>query len=77
MDVVVRPIGVRGTEWDLADRLGRPLGKIWKASVFEIYPDPSSRLQGVESLHASLDEAMTAIARHMGGACQLERRERG
>jgi hypothetical protein len=71
MDVVVRPIGVRGTEWDLADRLGRPLGKIWKARVFEVYPDPSSRLQGGEGLHASLDEAMVAIAWHMGGACQL------
>ncbi len=72
MDVVVRTVGVRGTEWDLADRLGRPLGKIWKSRIFEIHPDPRSRLQGVEILHASLNEAMTAIAHHMGGACHLE-----
>ncbi|GEP06627.1 hypothetical protein [Methylobacterium oxalidis] len=74
MDVIVNPTGSCGTAWSLDDRLGRHLGTIHKsanASSFVIEPEPASQLRGVALLHASLDEAMSAIAQKMAGACEL------
>ncbi|MER2266678.1 hypothetical protein [Methylobacterium oxalidis] len=83
MDVIVNPtgssakvtaIGSSAKAWSLDDRLGRHLGTIHKSansSSFVIEPEPTGGLRGVALLHASLDEAMSAIARQMGGACEL------
>ena len=75
MDVVVTLVGSAGTTWNLDDRLGRHLGSIRKSEgvqPFEIEPVPSSALRGVNRLHTTLDTAMSAIARQMGGACKLD-----
>ncbi|MET0367380.1 MAG: hypothetical protein ABW058_04350 [Methylobacterium sp.] len=75
MDVVVTPTGSEGASWRLNDRLGRPLGHIEKSGLatgFEIKPGPSGGLRAVPTFHATLDNAMTAIAQHMQGACTLE-----
>ncbi len=75
MDVVVTPTGSSSTEWSLSDRLGRHLGTIHRRFeglvVFEIEPEPSSALLGINRMHGSLDKAMTAIEKFMGGACEL------
>ncbi|WP_114189394.1 hypothetical protein, partial [Microvirga aerophila] len=74
MDVVVTPAAFKPRTWALSDRLGRPLGTITEASssLFVIHPDRNSGLSkiGVANF-PSLDEAMSAIARHMRGECQL------
>ncbi|MER2267912.1 hypothetical protein [Methylobacterium oxalidis] len=78
MDVIVNPTGPSGTEWSLDDRLGRHLGSILGTQgsfPFVIKPEPTSGLSGVRLLHASLDEAMSSIARKMGGACELNSRD--
>jgi hypothetical protein len=78
MDVIVNPTGSSGTEWSLDDRLGRHLGTIQIAQgsfPFVIEPEPASGLRGVKLLHVSLDEAMSSIARKMGGTCELNSRD--
>ncbi len=75
MDVVVTPTGSEGTSWSLKDRLGRPLGDIERSGLatgFEIKPGSNNSLRAVPVFHATLDEAMTAIARHMQGECTLD-----
>lgn len=75
MDVVVTPSGPEGTSWTLKDRLGRSLGNIEKSGLatgYEIKPGPSSSLRAVPVFYATLDDAMTAIARHMQGECTLD-----
>ena len=75
MDVVLTPTGTAGNAWSLSDRLGRTLGEITKSEqsdVFVIMPRPEGTLQTVKSTHASLDEAMSAIAKVMNGACTLD-----
>ena len=75
MDVVVTPTGSAGTSWNLKDRLGRPLGAIEMSGLatgFEIKPEPSGGLRAVPTFHATLDEAMTAIAKHIHGECTLD-----
>ncbi len=75
MDVVVTPTGSEDISWGLKDRLGRPLGTIERsgfAAGFEIKPKPGGSLQSVPRVHATLDEAMTAIANHMHGECALD-----
>lgn len=75
MDVVVTPVGAKGSSWSLKDRLGRPLGTIkrsGKPESFEISPEPGKSLQFITQRHASLDAAMTAIAKHMQGECTLD-----
>ncbi|MGT2482307.1 hypothetical protein ACU4GR_33540 (plasmid) [Methylobacterium oryzae CBMB20] len=75
MDVVVTPTGSAGTSWSLKDRLGRPLGAIelsGLATGFEIKPELSGGLRAVPTFHATLNDAMTAIARHMQGECTLD-----
>lgn len=75
MDVVVTPAGPKGTSWSLKDRLGRPLGAIelsGLATGFEIKPELSGGLRAVPTFHATLGEAMTAIAKHMHGECTLD-----
>ncbi|WP_336490916.1 hypothetical protein [Methylobacterium nigriterrae] len=77
MDVVVTPVGSAqsaGGTWRLEDRLGRVLGAIrqipW-TNEFSIVSEPGSRLYGVPALHASLDAALTAIEKRLGGTCEL------
>jgi hypothetical protein len=75
MDVVLKQTGSEGTSWSLKDRLGRTLGTVQQskqAAGFEIAPVASSTLTSVPKLHATLDEAMTAIAKHMHGECTLD-----
>ena len=74
MDVVVTPAKFVPGVWTLNDRLGRPLGTITEAfpKLFVIHPDRSSGLSKIRIANfPSLDEAMSAIARHMKGECQL------
>ncbi|MET0528867.1 MAG: hypothetical protein ABW003_11105 [Microvirga sp.] len=75
MDVVLTPTGTVGNAWRLNDRLGRNLGEITKSEnsdVFVIMPHPEGTLRTVKSIHASLDEAMSAIAKVTNGACTLD-----
>ncbi|MHB2206326.1 hypothetical protein [Methylobacterium sp. CM6257] len=77
MDVVVKSAGSAGTCWTLADRLGRSLG-----AIYHYRPNGSfviaakGALVGIVPLHATLDDAMTAIAHKMHGACELDSGER-
>lgn len=75
MDVVVNPIGDPDIEWALYDRLGRQLGMIrktsWPDTPFTIVPEKGSQLEGVLLHHASLDAALIAIERCLGGKCEL------
>jgi hypothetical protein len=75
MDVMVTPAELKPAGiWRLSDRLGRPLGTITEASpsLFVIDANRDSRLFGMETANfRSLNDAMTAIARHMKGECQL------
>lgn len=77
MDVTLKAVKSEINEWSLQDRLGRNLGKIREAGNFVITPIPGGALQAVKPLHNSLDEAMTEIARHMNGACELDSQDRG
>ena len=75
MDVVLTPTGTSGNAWSLKDRLGRTLGEITKSEnsdAFVIMPHPEGTLRTVKSIHVSLDEAMSAIAKVMNGACTLD-----
>jgi hypothetical protein len=74
MDVIVNPIRSSRTDWSLDDRLGRHHGMIHQSAgrvPFEIEPEPTSALLGVNRAHMTLAEAMSAIARRMGGTCEL------
>jgi hypothetical protein len=74
VDVVVTPAKVKPGTWTLNDRLGRPLGTITEASpsLFVVNPAPNSGLSKMASASfVSLHDAMSAIARHMKGECQL------
>jgi hypothetical protein len=74
VDVVVTPAEFKLDTWTLSDRLGRPLGEIYQATNGQvlIHPDPKSALSGIaNSPYVSLDDAMSAIALHMKGECQL------
>jgi hypothetical protein len=75
MDVMVTPAELKPAGiWRLSDRLGRPLGTITEASpsLFVIDASRDARLSGMETANfPSLNDAMTAIARHMRGECQL------
>lgn len=75
MDVVVTPAELKPAGiWTLSDRLGRPLGTITEASPFLFVID-APRDSGLSEMGSdnfpSLNDAMTAIARHMKGECQL------
>jgi hypothetical protein len=74
VDVVVTPAKVKPGTWTLNDRLGRPLGTITEASpsLFVVNADPNSGLSRMGTANfPSLNDAMSAIARHMKGECQL------
>jgi len=76
VDVVVTPAGFKPGTWMLSDRLRRPLGTITEVSLslFTIQADGNSGLVGMEAANfPSLDSAMSAIAKHMKGECQLSR----
>lgn len=75
MDVVLTPTGTAGDAWTLKDRLGRSLGKITKpenSEAFQITTEPDGTLRTVQSLHPSLQDAMSAIAKVANGACSLD-----
>ena len=72
MDVVLTPVGTDGTRWSLTDRLRRPLGMVKKGDGFTIVPAQGSSLWRISPEHPTLDAAMTAIAKHLGGACSLD-----
>ena len=74
MDVVVTRAKINPGTWTLRDRLGRPLGTISEISpsLFIIDADRNSRLFKVATANfPTLDSAMSAIATHMKGECQL------
>lgn len=73
MDVVVTPVGSNRTTWSLKDRLGRQLGAIEQdgEALFQILA-ATGGLSSVPLTHPTLDDAMTAIAKHMHGACTLD-----
>ena len=74
MDVVVTPAEFKPGTWMLSDRLRRPLGTITEVapSLFTIQADGNAGLAAMEAVNfSSLDEAMSAIAKHMKGECQL------
>jgi hypothetical protein len=79
MDVVVTPSGSGSPSWSLKDRLGRPLGGIKQDTegLFQISHTPGGSLTSIPCTHNSLREAMTAIAKHMHGACTLDGGDRG
>jgi hypothetical protein len=77
VDVVVTPAAFKPRTWTLSDRLGRPLGTITEASpkLFVVNADKDSGLCRMGTANfPSLDEAMSAIARHMRGEYQLSSR---
>ena len=78
MDVVLTPTGIHGDAWSLKDRLGRSLGtvKVENSDGFVIAPDASGLLKTIKLVHPSLDEAMSAIAQHANGACNLDSQDR-
>jgi hypothetical protein len=74
VDVVVTPAKFRPDTWLLSDRLRRPLGTITEVSLssFIIRADGNPGLARMTTTNfPSLDEAMSAIAKHMKGECQL------
>jgi hypothetical protein len=74
VDVVVRPAEFKPGTWTLSDRLGRPLGTITQVSpsLFVIDAGRNSGLFKMATANfPSLDSAMSAIASHMKGECQL------
>jgi hypothetical protein len=75
MDVVLTPMGIHDDAWSLKDRLGRSLGTVQKVENpdgFVIAPEGSGLLKGIKLVHPSLAEAMSAIAQHTSGACNLD-----
>ena len=74
MDVVVTPAEFKPGTWMLHDRLRRPLGTITEVSpsLFTIQAHGNPGLAQIESTNfVSLGSAMSAIAKHMKGECQL------
>jgi hypothetical protein len=74
VDVVVTPAEFKPGTWMLSDRLQRPLGIITEVapSLFTIQADGNAGMARMEATNfVSLGSAMTAIARHMKGECQL------
>jgi hypothetical protein len=77
MDVVVtlaRSAQSAGGPWRVEDRLGHFLGtirQIPRSNEFTIVPEPGAELGGPYIHYPTLDAAMWAIERHLGGACEL------
>jgi hypothetical protein len=74
VDVVVTPAEFKPGTWMLSDRLRRPLGTITEVSpsLFTIQAGGKAGLARIESTNfVSLGSAMSAIAKHMKGECQL------
>ena len=72
MDVVVTPAKVKPGTWTLSDRLRRPLGEIHRSlpgqySSFNVDPQFRAVQTWRTAQFPSLDDAMSAIARHMKG----------
>lgn len=75
MDVVLKPVAAAQSEWELRDRLGRELGTIRRSTdpeAYKIVAKLGCSLDGVATSHETLDGAMSAIAKRMGGACSLD-----
>ena len=81
MDLSVKPAG-NGTAWELADLLGRPMGKITQtaANEFTIQPEGHAltTMVGIRlGPHASLDDALAEIEKHTRGVCRRDPGEDG
>jgi hypothetical protein len=73
VDIVVTPSSDPKV-YDLTDRLGRPAGIIERIPplAYVIRPVPGGALDGLARRTVpTLDEAMSVIASHTKGACQL------
>jgi hypothetical protein len=73
MDIIVTPSSELGL-YRLTDRLGRPAGTIERIPplAYVIRPEPGGVLDGLgRRTVPTLDEAMSVIALHTKGACQL------
>jgi hypothetical protein len=74
LDVIVTP-SPDGRAWDLADLLGRSMGRIAEASParFVIHPDGHA-LETMDGMnngpHVSLDAALAEIEKHTRGVCR-------
>ena len=78
MDVVLRPVAEAQSEWELRDRLGRDLGKVTRSAnpeAYKIVAKLGCSLDGVVTSHETLDGAMSAITKRMGGACSIDSQE--
>ena len=73
MDVLVHPENAIPGMWQVTSLLGCPLGTIYHdgPDQFTIRAVIGRRMEGVEPIHRSLSEAMTAIARQTRGTCHL------
>ncbi|WP_336487038.1 hypothetical protein [Methylobacterium nigriterrae] len=74
MGVVATPVGEHDTAWWLTDRLGCPLGAIRSipgSTEVAIVSRSGSRLSGVPTHHACLDDALAVIEKRIGASCAL------
>ena len=74
MVVVVTPAEFKPATWMLSDRFRRPHGTITEVSpsLFTIQADSNAALAKIVNTNfVSLGSAMSAIAKHMKGECQL------
>jgi hypothetical protein len=74
LDIIVSPTE-DGRAWELADLLGRSMGRIAEASSkrFVIHPDGFAleTMSGMKhGPHASLDAALAEIEKHTRGVCR-------
>ena len=76
MDITVTRAADDPRAWNLTDLLGRPMGRIMQARGpgFMIEPaERAYRIMGGVPLgpYTSLEEALTAIEKHLHGVCHL------
>lgn len=74
MDLIVTPLQ-EGIGWELADLLGRPMGRITSEATdrFTIHPEGQARetMAGMKAgPFASLDTALSEIEKHTRGSCR-------
>ena len=74
MDIAVRRAG--RNMWDLADLLGRPLGRVVEEPGNRFIIEPYERGRDLLARarpgpHSFLDDALTEIKQHARGACHL------
>jgi hypothetical protein len=73
MDIVATPSSEENF-YRLTDRLGRSAGTLERVPpiAYVVHPEPGGALDGLgRRTFPTLDEAISAIASHTKGACQL------